>query len=137
MKTNKRFDRQRVQRCIDVLDQLAQSHLSPQGFAQARGISYFQVRAWKSFEARWRAQLADQVYVPAHRSASKRGTGFVQVSVANQGGRNPTPKARPAADVISTPSVRIECTQGERHVTMHWPSGAPLQCAQWLKAYLA
>ena len=135
--TSKRFDPQRVQRCIEVLDELAQSDLSMQAFAQAQGMSYYQLRAWKSFEARWRAQLVGQIYVPGARRSASKATGFVQVSVANQGGRNPTPKARPVADGISEPSVRIECTQGERHVTMHWPTGAPLQCAQWLKAYLA
>lgn len=136
--TSKKFDRQRVQHCMDVLDELAHSELSMQAFAKAQGMSYYQVRAWKSFEARWRAQLAGQVYVPAHHNhCARKSAGFVQVSVTNQGGRNPMPKAHPVADGISEPSVHIECTQGERHVTMHWPTGAPLQCAQWLKAYLA
>jgi len=135
--TSKKFDRQHVQHCIDLLDELAHSDLSLQAFAQAQGLSYFQVRSWKSFEARWRSQLAGQVYVPgAHRSASK-ANGFVRVSVSDQSEHNATPETRPEAAVISTPSVRIECSQGERHVTMHWPTGAPLQCAQWLKAYLA
>ena len=33
--------------------------------------------------------------------------------------------------------VQILCTQGQRSALVHWPSTAPLECAQWLKAYLA
>ena len=33
--------------------------------------------------------------------------------------------------------VQILCTQGQRSALVNWPTGAPLECAQWLKAYLA
>ena len=33
--------------------------------------------------------------------------------------------------------VQIICTQGSRSAVVSWPAGAPLECAQWLKAYLA
>jgi hypothetical protein len=37
-----------------------------------------------------------------------------------------------------TPSqVQILCTQGLRSALVHWPSTAPLECAQWIRAYLA
>jgi hypothetical protein len=32
--------------------------------------------------------------------------------------------------------VQIICTQGQRSAVVNWPTGAPLECAQWLKAYL-
>lgn len=37
---------------------------------------------------------------------------------------------------VRTP-VQILCTQGPRSALVHWPSTAPLECAQWLRAYLA
>ena len=33
--------------------------------------------------------------------------------------------------------VQILCTHGQRSALVNWPTGAPLECAQWLKAYLA
>ena len=32
--------------------------------------------------------------------------------------------------------VQIICIQGQRSAIVNWPSSAPLECAQWLKAYL-
>jgi hypothetical protein len=57
--TNKKFNREQKQRCLDVLEQLAQSELRTQEFAQTQGMSYRQLRAWQSHAPRWRAQLAD------------------------------------------------------------------------------
>jgi hypothetical protein len=33
--------------------------------------------------------------------------------------------------------AQIICTQGSRSAVVNWPSTAALECAQWLKAYLA
>lgn len=75
--TSKKFNREQMQRCLDVLDQLAQSGLSTQDFAQTQGVSYGQLRAWQSHAPRWRAQLADPAYVaPARRKPANR-TRFI------------------------------------------------------------
>ncbi|WP_291067219.1 IS66 family insertion sequence element accessory protein TnpB [Hydrogenophaga sp.] len=133
--TSKKFNREHMQRCLDVLDALARSGLSTEDFAQAQGLSYGQLRSWLSHGPRWRLQLADPAYVaPARRRAGK-GTGFVQVNVGD--GQTPAANAGHAAQTDGLPNVRIDCSQGARSVVLHWPSGAPLQCAQWLKAYLA
>lgn len=133
--TSKKFSRERMQRCLDVLDALKQSGLSTQDFAQTQGLSYGQLRAWLSHGPRWRSQLADPAYLaPARRKPGKR-TGFVQVKVGD--GQKPTTHADLSVSVNSSPNVQIICAQGQRSVVLHWPTGAPLQCAQWLKAYLA
>lgn len=133
--TIKKFNREQMQRCLDVLDQLTQSGLSTQDFAQTHGVSYGQPRAWQSHAPRWRAQLADPAYMaPARRKPASR-TRFIQVKVANA--HQPATPADLAAQTRVTPSVRIDCSQGARSVVLHWPSDAPVQCAQWLKAYLA
>ena len=84
---SKKFNREQMQRCLDVLDELAHSALSTQKFAQAQGLSYGQLRGWLSHGARWRSQLADPAYVaPARRSpgdGNGKGDGFVQVNVGD------------------------------------------------------
>jgi hypothetical protein len=138
---NKKFNREQMQRCLDVLDELAHSGLSTQKFAQAQGLSYGQLRGWLAHGPRWRSQLADPAYVaPARRRSGNdngngKGAGFVQVNVDD--GQKPLTNTHPAAQTSASPSVRIDCSQGARSVVVHWPTGAPLQCAQWLKAYLA
>lgn len=133
--TGKKFNPVQMQRCLDVLEQLAQSGLSTQDFAQTQGLNYGQLRAWQSHAPRWRAQLTDPTYVVPVRNKPTNRIGFVQVKAANT-----DQPARPA-DLVATaqasPSVRIDCSQGARSVVLHWPSEAAVQCAQWLKAYLA
>ena len=52
---------------------------------------------------------------------------------------HPAPSMRPAYshDPPNASQVQIICTQGQRSAVVNWPSTAPLECAQWLKAYLA
>ena len=133
--TSKKLNREQMQRCLDVLEQLSQSGLSTQDFAQTQGVSYGQLRAWQSHAPRWRAQLADAAYVaPARRKPVSR-TRFIEVKVAGE--HPPAIAAGPTDQARASPSVRIDCSQGARSVVLHWPSEAPVQCAQWLKAYLA
>ena len=133
--TSKKFNREQMQRCLDVLEQLSQSGLSTQDFAQTQGVSYGQLRAWQSHAPRWRAQLADPAYIaPARRKAASR-TGFIQIKVAAE--HKPATPSSPTNQASVSPSVRIDCSQGARSVVLHWPSEAPVQCAQWLNAYLA
>ncbi len=132
---SKKFNREQMRRCLDVLDELAHSGLSTQDFAQSQGLSYGQLRGWLSHGPRWRSQLADPAYIAPARRRSGKGTGFVLVNVDD--GQTPATNAGLAAQTDCPSSVRIDCSQGPRSVVLHWPSGAPLQCAQWLKAYLA
>lgn len=132
---SKKFNREQMQRCLDVLDELAHSGLSAQDFAQTQGIGYGQLRGWLSHGPRWRAQLADPAYIAPARRRSGIGTGFVQANVGDV--QKPLANGALATQTDCPPSVRIDCSQGARSVVLHWPAGAPLQCAQWLKAYLA
>lgn len=88
--TNKKFNWEQKQRCLDVVDQLTQSGLSTQDFSQIQGMSYRQLRAWKSHALRWRAQLAN---------ATPRYPCTTQIRQSNsiclsQGGRQ-TPTSAP------------------------------------------
>ena len=124
--SNQAFSQERIGQCVQILDEMAQSGLGAQAFAQARGLSYTQLRAWRNHEARWRARL-DGREAP---KPTARASGFVQLSPAKA-----ATDARARASIRA--SIRIECAQGARSAVLHWPSDAPLQCAQWLSAYLA
>ena len=122
----KPLNHQQIRAKLELLDALAQSGLGIRAFAQTHGLSYLCLRAWQSHAARWRARLAGQPPSPAQPTAPK----FVQLQVQPQ---HPWP-GMPAQ---TAPQVRIECSHGARSATVHWPANAPVQCAQWLSAYLA
>jgi hypothetical protein len=124
--SNKAFNQEQIAHCVQLLDELARSGVGVQAFAQARGVSYTELRAWRNHESRWRARLAGQQ--PA--KAPVRANGFVQ---AHPG----TVAVHPVAGEHGGRSVRIECSQGGRSAVLHWPADAPVPCAQWLAAYLA
>jgi hypothetical protein len=123
-KKTKQFNCEQIQHCLTIIDQLKPSGLSTQEFAITQGLSYGQIRAWQSQAPRWRAKLTESVTTSPARRKLAKPPGFVQVKVADD-----------CAPVL--PSIRIDCSQGPRSVVLHWPSEAPVQCAQWLKAYLA
>jgi hypothetical protein len=126
----KALNDQQIRAKLETLDALAQSGLGIQAFALSQGLNHLQLRAWQSHAARWRARLAGQPHSPAQHSAQK----FVQLQVQPQRlAQNPPSGATPE----TTPPIRIECTRGGRSATLHWPTNAPVQCAQWLSAYLA
>jgi hypothetical protein len=115
---------------VQTLDALAQSGLGTQAFAQAHNLSYTQLRAWQNHEARWRARLAGQVYRKPLAATPAPAGGFAQLKLGASAQPQDTLKT-------SAASVRIECSQGGRSAVLHWPADAPMQCAQWLTAYLA
>lgn len=118
--TSKKFNREQMQRFLDVLEKLSQSGLSTQEFAQTQGVSYGQLRAWQSHAPRWRAQLADSTYVaPAQRKPASR-TRFIQLKVAGE--HQPAPPAGLTDQAGASSRVRIDCSQGARSVVLHWPS---------------
>lgn len=123
--TGQVFSHEQINQCLQTLDDLARSGLSPQAFAQERSLDYKRLRAWRTQEARWRARLAGQVTAKPVASA----IGFVPVKAAST-----TSHASTSAD---THSIRIECCQGKRSAVVHWPLHHGTQCAQWLAAYLA
>lgn len=126
----KALDHQQIRTKLETLEALSQSGLGIQAFAQSQGLQYLQLRAWQSHAARWRARLAGQPQSPAQHSAPQ----FVQLQVQPQHRAQPPSPGTPAQ---ALPDIRIECARGGRSATLHWPANAPVQCAQWLNAYLA
>ena len=125
----KNFNREQVQRCVSVLDELARSGLSTRAFAQAHGHSYGLLRGWLAHGPRWRAFLqgpgADPPALTRSANVAAPGRGFAQVKLVAA--------AEPMTPPKTPPSVRIECAQGQRSAVLHWPTEAPLECAPWQK----
>ncbi len=126
----KTLDDQQIRAKLEILDALAQSGLGTQAFAQSQGLNYLRLRAWQSHAPRWRSRLADQPHSPVQHGAQK----FVQLQVQPP---QPAPYPSASASTQTAPHIRIECTHASRSATLHWPVNAPVQCAQWLLAYLA
>jgi hypothetical protein len=126
------FKLEKIAQCVQILDALGASGLGTQAFAQARGLSYTQLRAWQNHEARWRERLAGHEPVKPVKpsTACVRTSGFMQVHSAQAALPSVAPQQQGQ-------SVRIECSHGTRSATLHWPLEASAQCAQWLAAYLA
>ena len=127
---SKKFNREQMQQCLDVLQRLAQSGLSTQEFAQTQGVTYAQLRAWQSHAPRWRAQLGDPTYVaPARRKPANR-TGFIQVNVANA--HQPAtllswrrkPASRPAFASTAAKARAVSCCTGPARHRCNAPNGS-------------
>ena len=127
--SGKVFKPQKIAQCVQLLDELAASGLGTQAFAQARGLSYTQLRAWQNHETLWRQRLAG-IEAPTPVPPGVRTSGFLQVHGINA--------ARPAdTPPQQRPTIRIDCSHGSRSASVHWPLEAGVPCAQWLAAYLA
>jgi hypothetical protein len=103
-------------------------------YAQHGGQTVSQLRAWLGWEARWRAQLEAQTPAPAGESE-----GFVQVVP-------PRAKAIPNAHlpahatthaVAGGLTVTLTRVGSAISASAHWPSGATLASAAWLREVLA
>jgi hypothetical protein len=119
---------------LDALDALEHSGLGLREFALRQGINYMQVRAWLSHAPRWRAKLQGQ----PPSAKPNIGQGFVQLKVSAQSRPIETRTDTNAnTQPHSAHHIRIDCTHGARSASVHWPSNASAQCAQWLLAYLS
>lgn len=127
--SGKVFNQDKITQCVQILDDLAASGLGTQAFAQARGLSYTQLRAWQNHEARWRARLAG-IEAPKPVPPGVRASGFLQVHGINAARPADTPQQQ-------GPTIRIDCSHGRRSASVHWPIEAGAPCAQWLAVYLA
>ena len=128
--SGKPLNEDQIRANLDTLDALVQSGLGLREFALRQAINYMQVRAWLSHAPRWRAKLQGQ----PHSAKPHSSEGFVQLKVPVQRSQAQTnAHAKPQ----STQHIRIDCAHGARSASVHWPSNASAQCAQWLLAYLA
>ena len=104
--TVKKFDQQKLQQCVDMLDAFARSGLSVQAFAQAQGLSYGQLRGWLAHGLRWRAQLAGETYTPPAQARAGKASGFIQLKV--QAGRTPNAPPEASGEAAARDDRRVQ-----------------------------
>jgi hypothetical protein len=117
--TTKAIDDQRIKQYLELLDQWRASGLDAQTFEQQHQLQPNRLRAWRVHERRWRAHLSGLTYVSGRKA--NQPNGFVALGLPH------TP----------APTIRIECTQGSRNATLHWPLHASAACASWLREFFA
>lgn len=119
--TVKKFDQQKLQQCVDVLDVFARSGLSVQAFAQAQGLSYGQLRGWLAHGPRWRAQLAGEIYTPPAQARVGKASCFIQLKVRAENSR-----LRMERDILKKPR---RTSRGSRcEVRLDSQTQGPLAC---------
>jgi hypothetical protein len=99
-------------------------------YAQRSGQSASQLRAWLGWEARWRAQLEAQTRTPAGGPE-----GFVQITPPRAVTRPPA-TAHPHAPLGGL-TVTLTRVGSAISASAHWPTGATLASAAWLREVLA
>lgn len=96
------MDRERVQRCLEVVAAYRASGQKSKEWAQANGVAERALASWCAHSQRWQARL-DGV---APASTQGKPKGFVAARVA--------PNAGPA-------TVHVELNSGAARIAMHWP----------------
>jgi hypothetical protein len=103
-------------------------------YAQRSGQSASQLRAWLWWEARWRAQLEAPTRTPAGGPE-----GFVQVTPPRAVTRAPATSAATAHPHAPLGGLTVTLTRVGSAISAsaHWPTGATLASAAWLREVLA
>ena len=99
------MDRERVQRCLDVVAAYRASGQKSGAWAQAHGVSARVLASWCAHARRWQARLDGLGAAPQPQRQAKP-KGFVAARLA--------PNAAPA-------SVYIEMSCGAARLDLHWP----------------
>ena len=98
------MDRERVQKCLEVVAAYRASGQKSEVWAAANGVPERVLASWCAHSRRWQARL-DGVVSPAP-AAQPKPNGFVAARVA--------PNATPS-------TVRIEVNAGAARIDLHWP----------------
>ena len=105
------MDRERVQRCLDVVAAYRASGQKSKVWAAANGVPERVLASWCAHSRRWQARLDGVSEVPSRQAKSN---GFVAARVA--------PPAAPA-------TVHIEVNAGAARLDLHWPLAHTLELA--------
>jgi len=97
------MDRERVQRCLEVVAAYRASGQRSKAWAQANGVPERVLASWCAHSRRWQARLDGVSVAPSHQV---KPNGFVAARVA--------PNAAPT-------TVHVEVSSGAARVDLHWP----------------
>jgi hypothetical protein len=98
------MDRERVQRCLEVVAAYRASGQKAKEWAAANGVPERVLASWCAHSRRWQARLDGVSAAPSPQA--KQPNGFVAARVA--------PNAAPA-------TVHVEVSSGLTRLDLHWP----------------
>jgi len=100
------MDRERIERCLEVVRAYRASGQKSKDWAQANGVPERVLVSWCAHARRWQARL-DGVAVPALNQG--KSSGFVAARLA------------PNASVPTAQTVQVELSAGTTRIALHWP----------------
>ena len=106
------MDRDRVQRCLDVVGAYRASGQKAKEWAPANGVSERVLASWCAHSRRWQARLDGVEVAP---SPQAKPNGFVA--------------ARVAPNASGSETVHVELNSGATRVELHWPLAHALELA--------
>lgn len=107
-------DRERIERCLAVVDAYEASGQKASVWALSNGVALRELASWCGHARRWRSRLQGTAMEPAQRAAP---TGFVAATM-------PTG---------ATPAVRLQWPTASGPVTLHWPLSHVRELGSWLR----
>ena len=99
------MDRERVQRCLEVVAAYRASGQRSKVWAQANGVAQRMLASWCAHARRWQARL-DGVGVAPSPQPKPKPKGFVAARVAPNG-------------ALASVHVQVNC--GAARLDLHWP----------------
>ena len=111
------MDRERIERCLEVVRAYRGSGQKSKDWAQANGVPERVLASWCAHARRWQARLDG---VSPEPSPAARPSGFVA--------------ARVAPGAAST-SVRVELNVGGTRLDLHWPLAHTRELASLLREF--
>lgn len=123
------MDRQRVLRCLEVVDAYKASGMKAGLWSAANGVSVRELASWCAHARRWRAWLQGEALPPRRRrssaevtqATSSMGLGFVALPMTG------------GTAAAAGGEVRLQWPMAQRTVSLHWPMSHLRELATWLQ----
>jgi len=117
-------DRERLERCLEMVAAFRASGLKAQGWAEANGVELSALQSWCAHAGRWRARLDGVEW--GKPGTPGKPSGFVAARLA-------------LAPVSPTtvPCIRVDLGAGvgigSGRIELHWPLAHSRELASWLR----
>jgi hypothetical protein len=132
-------DRERVQRCLEVVQAYEASGQKASVWAEAHGVAIRDLASWCAHARRWRARLQDDAAPAAvDRAAQAESRGFVSVplpapSLSPWRTTSPSPAPSALTPPLPTAEVRLQWPTPAGPLWLHWPLTHARELAAWLR----
>ena len=123
------IDRERLQRCLAVVEAYQASGQKASAWAAANGISVRELASWCAHAQRWRARLDGVAPPPRKAAAAAAGATFVALPMAGLSGA----MGAGASGAAAAAELRLDWPLAPgKMLTLHWPASRLGELTQWL-----